>query len=76
MERLDMIGHEPLASITVALAERVEHVGVLSEHIVHLKRAAQIEVPDPFALGDGDRCEKLMADHVKTFHDEIRSVSG
>ncbi len=66
-DTLDMLYAQSERVWYLYLRETFEMHDVLSEHV---------DMLDALREGDGDRCEKLMADHVKTFNDEIRSVSG
>ena len=59
-----------------AQSERVWYLYLRETFEMHDVLAEHADMLDALRHGDGDRCEKLMADHVKTFHDEIRSVSG
>ena len=59
-----------------AQSERVWYLYLRETFEMHDVLAEHADMLSALREGDGDRCEKLMADHVKTFHDEIRSVSG
>jgi DNA-binding GntR family transcriptional regulator len=58
-----------------AQSERVWYL-YLREFEMHDVLSEHAEMLDALREGNADRCEKLMAEHVKTFHDEIRSVAG
>ena len=59
-----------------AQSERVWYLYLQETFQMHDVLAEHADMLEALRQGDGDRCEKLMADHVKTFHDEIRSVAG
>jgi DNA-binding GntR family transcriptional regulator len=59
-----------------AQSERVWYLYLQETFQMHDVLAEHAEMLDALREGDADRCEKLMAEHVKTFHDEIRSVAG
>ncbi len=59
-----------------AQSERVWYLYLRDSFEMHDVLAEHAAMLDALRDGDGDRCEKLMADHVKTFHDEIRSAAG
>ncbi len=59
-----------------AQSERVWYLYLQETFQMHDVLAEHAEMLDALREGDANRCEKLMAEHVKTFHDEIRSVAG
>jgi DNA-binding GntR family transcriptional regulator len=59
-----------------AQSERVWYLHLRDSFEMHDVLAEHAEMLDALRAGDADTCEKLMADHVRMFHDEIRSVAG
>ena len=59
-----------------AQSERVWYLYLRDSFEMHDVLAEHADILHALRNGDADSCEKLMADHVRMFHDEIRSVSG
>ncbi len=59
-----------------AQSERVWYLYLRDSFEMHDVLAEHADMLDALRSGDADACETLMADHVRTFHDEIRSVVG
>lgn len=59
-----------------AQSERVWYLYLRDSFEMHDVLAEHADMLDALRNGDADSCEKLMSDHVRMFHDEIRSVSG
>ena len=59
-----------------AQSERVWYLYLRDSFEMHDVLAEHADMLDALRRGDADTCETLMADHVRTFHDEIRSVAG
>ena len=66
-DTLDMLYAQSERVWYLYLRDSFEMHDVLAEHGLML---------DALRNGDADSCEKMMADHVRVFHDEIRSVAG
>jgi DNA-binding GntR family transcriptional regulator len=59
-----------------AQSERVWYLYLRNSFEMHDVLAEHADMLNALRNGDADTCEKLMADHVRMFHDEIRSVAG
>jgi DNA-binding GntR family transcriptional regulator len=56
-------------------SERVWYLYVRNSFEMHDVLAEHAAMLDALRAADADTCEKLMADHVRMFHDDIRSVA-